>query len=311
MSNPMDDQKLNAARDGKALIMVLGAARSGTTMLDLMLGNSDDVFSCGEVWCMFRPHRIHHFGPGCSCGDPECSVWGELSKCHEREFHAEALKQPDVKFVIDSSKDLRWLIDSHEWARQSGTNVLNVITWKDPISLAYSHWKRGKPVDYYRLAFVRYYGRFLNLGLPFVSLSYNRIIADPGAALRDLCSHLGMDYQEGREEFWQKRHHQLLGSAGTAKQVSQGASKVYAQSEYPEAFLKEFGRLGDENGADAEINALIHQLEAHELGRSGASLAGSVALGPTLKPAWYYYHGLKAIYRKWFPSSGPVPIDIG
>ena len=205
----MDVQNSSAEANNKALIMVLGAARSGATMLDLMLGNSDDVFSCGEVWSMFRPHRSHHFLPGCSCGDSDCAVWRELSKYPVSEFHAKALKQPNVKFVIDSSKDLRWLVDSHKWARQSGTKIYNVITWKDPMSLSYSHWKRGRPIEYYRLAFVRYYGRFLDLGLPFVSLSHNRIVADPGAALRDICTHLGMDYQEGREEFWQKRHPRL------------------------------------------------------------------------------------------------------
>jgi hypothetical protein len=43
----IDQQPVNSNKSGQAgkLIMVCGAARSGTTMLDLMLGKADDAFS--------------------------------------------------------------------------------------------------------------------------------------------------------------------------------------------------------------------------------------------------------------------------
>lgn len=291
--------------DNKALIMVLGAARSGTTMLDLMLGNSDDVFSCGEVWSLFRPHCTHHFEPKCLCGDSECKEWKELAACRENAFHSAALRKPGIEFVADSSKDLRWLVDSNKWAQLSGTRVVNVVTWKDPISLAYSHWKRGRPVDYYRLAFIRYYGRFLDLGLPFVSVSYNKILADPAAALNELCEFIGMTYEPGREEFWRKRHHHLFGSVGTAMQVAHGESKLRVQSEYPQQFLEEYEKLRQRIGPNDKIDTLIARLADHEL---GAAPRGDMALSGKrlLKPAWYYYHSLKAIYQKWFPYEGPI-----
>ena len=59
----------------KKLLFVCGAARSGTTMLDLMLGNSDDAVSTGEIYAVYRPYRIHHRYPVCSCGDADCSAW--------------------------------------------------------------------------------------------------------------------------------------------------------------------------------------------------------------------------------------------
>ncbi len=292
-------------RERKALVMILGAARSGTTMLDLMLGNADDVFSCGEVWCLYRPHRTHHFRPKCLCGDPECDVWANLSPYPASRFHAAALDQPGINFVIDSSKDLRWVLDSNDWARRSGIRVINVVTWKDPIDLAYSHWKRGRPVDHYRGGFLRYYGRILDLGLPFVSIGYSRAIADPALALRALCEYIGMDYQPGREEFWQKRHHHLFGSAGTARQVSSGKSQLVVQREFPEDFVQQFERSQERNPDDPKLAEIVRHLEAHELGGKICSDDAGFEK-PLLKPAWYYYHGVKSIYRKWFPYAGPI-----
>ena len=33
----------------KKIIFIMGAGRSGTTILDIALGNADGVFSCGEL----------------------------------------------------------------------------------------------------------------------------------------------------------------------------------------------------------------------------------------------------------------------
>ena len=128
--------------------MVCGASRSGTTMLDLMLGNSDSEFSCGEIYALFRPYRTHHFNPDCCCGAKHCLVWNKLSKLNESEFHAAALAQTGIHHVVDSSKDLNWVLDSNRWASHQDIPVKNVLLWKQPIDLAYSHWKRGRPIDY-------------------------------------------------------------------------------------------------------------------------------------------------------------------
>jgi hypothetical protein len=61
LGSSMVETSTKFAGSKKALILVCGAARSGTTMLDLMLGNSPDVFSYGEIYALFRPFRTHHF----------------------------------------------------------------------------------------------------------------------------------------------------------------------------------------------------------------------------------------------------------
>ena len=80
--------------DSKRLVMVCGAARSGTTMLDLMLGNAEDAFSCGEIYALFRPFRTHHFDPECTCGSRDCDTWRQLRAVPEADFHRSVLELP-------------------------------------------------------------------------------------------------------------------------------------------------------------------------------------------------------------------------
>ena len=94
------------------LVMVLGASHSGTTMLDLMLGNNDATFSTGEVWAAFHPWRKHHFDPTCGCGEKPCAIWEQLLSLPEADFHHAAATQNDMHNVVDSSKDLSWIIDA-------------------------------------------------------------------------------------------------------------------------------------------------------------------------------------------------------
>jgi len=66
------------------VIQVGGTSYSGSTLLDLMLSNAEDAFSCGEVYALFRPHKPHHFNPDCSCQQAACKVWPEARRQGEK-----------------------------------------------------------------------------------------------------------------------------------------------------------------------------------------------------------------------------------
>jgi len=281
------------------LVLVNGAARSGTTMLDLMLGNSESCFSCGEIHAFFRPHRTHHFDPDCSCGEKPCPVWESLGKVPEQDLHANILQMPGIEHVIDSSKDLNWVLDSNRWAAGHGIPVVNLLLWKDPKDLAYSHWKRGRPIDYYRRAFLHYYERFLNLNLPFIAINYQDLVGNPSVILKDICDRCGIDWHEGQEEFWNKKHHHFFGSAGTGKQVSEGGSKIGSIKDFPQEFLDAWNATDMAQGTDTRLNRCIEGLQAADI-NSGTAASGNPT-GPAIKPLWYYRHALKSLYRKRFP----------
>lgn len=85
----------------KTLINVCGTARSGSTMLSLMLGNDSNAFALGEIAAWYRPFRIHHFKISCSCGQDPCPVWQQIQHIDEENFHEKAFEIFGVDFLIE------------------------------------------------------------------------------------------------------------------------------------------------------------------------------------------------------------------
>ena len=59
------------------IVYIAGYGRSGSTLLDVLLGQSPGVVGTGEVTFLFR--AAEHLVP-CSCGEPlaDCAVWGPV-----------------------------------------------------------------------------------------------------------------------------------------------------------------------------------------------------------------------------------------
>lgn len=291
----------------RTLIFVCGAARSGTTMLDLMLGNSHEAFSCGEMFCYFRPWRAHHFEPVCSCGESPCKVWAKIGECTEDQFHARVFERLDVRFVVDSSKDLRWVLDGNVWAQDASIPVANVLIWKTPKSLAYSHWKRGRPVGAFRRHFLNYYERFLRLRLPFISVAFEELVSDPARVLEALADNLGMTYEPGLEQFWEKQHHHYFGSAGTTRQARAGESAIRSTDDFPEEFLHAYERFMDSRKGDERLEAVTDEIRERDFSQIRKRVPAVPLIDPGRpRPVWYYRHSLKAIFRRRFPEPAVV-----
>jgi len=282
--------------DNKKLINICGTARSGSTMVDLMLGNDARAFSLGEVHAWFRPFRTHHFEIVCSCGGNNCP-WDKLRDLSEQEFYQKSFSILDVEILVDSSKSLPWVIDNNVRARKEGFSVYNILLYKDPISFFYSFWKRGISIERARkYEFIRYYKRFFQANLPFISLNYNQLVSDPAKTLEQLCQILSIPYFEGKEKFWEKEHHHLFGSRGTRKQVENSKSKIRKNDEYPDEFKKIIPALEYENENDKLFQSILSNLKAHEMQKIDL-LSNTVC-----KPFWYYPLKLKQKVRQQFPE---------
>lgn len=282
------------------LINICGTARSGTTMLDLMLGNADDVFSCGEVYARFRPWRKHHFSIECSCDEQPCPVWERLKGVPAHRFHSAALAATGAKYIVDSSKELCWVVDNQAWAHRAGIGVVNVLIWKSPVELAYSFWKRGGDLMFWRRQFVNYHQEFFSTGLPYIPVAYDALVAQPSEQLERICNAIGMPYFPEKEKFWVRRHHHLFGSLGTRKQIEAGASELRA-TQYPDRFAQEIDGLERQIEQDAAVQMILQRLstdKVHLSSRQGAS--------PRLRrPWWYYPRRARQMYWKVFPEPEP------
>jgi hypothetical protein len=283
------------------LINVYGSARSGSTMLDLILGNAEDAFSCGEVSAWFRPYRRHHSKIDCSCGQDPCPVWERLGDVKESEFHLTVFQEMGVEFVVESSKDICWLLDSLKWTELSGIRAFNLLVWKDPIDLAYSHWKRGG--GDWRRHFVRAYGRFFETGLPFSAVNHGRLVQNAPEELAAVCAAVGMTYSAGRERFWEKEHHHLFGSLEVRRQVQRGVSSVKARAPFPPEFEAQRPALEERIASDAGLQEVLRALRRADVHRNAAE---DTETRPQwrrkLPPLWYHWKKMVRLARRYVPE---------
>lgn len=284
------------------LINVCGSIYSGTTMIDLMLGNSPEAFSCGEVVARFRPWRTHHFKISCSCGSSPCDVWEKLKDSPESNFHACVLQKLNLNYVIDSSKNLCWLIDSNIWASQQGLTVINLLIWKRPQSIAHSHWKRKKNIQEWEPIFTQYYSRFLQTNLPFISIYYNDFVQNPSSSLKTLCNIIGMPYFPGKELFWKKRHHYLYGSAGVRKQILQGTSTIRSTENFRPEFLKYIDKLNRTIERSNEVQKILKVLDQTSYLKAAPFKGNDSYLESIERPYWYYLDYPRRLFRRYVPK---------
>lgn len=266
-------------------------------MVDLMLGNGDRAFSLGEVYAWFRPFRTHHFSINCSCGQKNCP-WKKLKTLKQREFHRKCFEILDVDILVDSSKDLTWVIDNNIQAGKDGFEVFNVLLYKEPIGFFYSYWKRGFTIKKARKdMFIKYYKRCFQSNLSFIILNYNKLVAKPASILENLCNILGISYFEGKERFWVKEHHQLFGSQSVRKQVLNGESLIINKEDYPPEFQNIIPDIEADNFRDKEFQAILLKLNANEMRILDAASNNCIN-----KSYWYYSAKLKQMFRKRFPE---------
>lgn len=292
------------------LINICGVGRSGTTMLDLMLGNAQDAFSCGELYAWFRPWRTHHLKISCSCNKLSCPIWDKIKNYPESKFHQKIFEQLNANFVIDSSKEISWIIDNNNWAFKNSIRVVNLLIWKHPVHIAYSHWKRGRSLWNWHKSFILYYHNFFQANIPFYSVNYNELASEPVGKLKDICGKLNMEYFEGKERFWEKQHHHLYGSLGIREQLADGyRARIKSVENFPEDFEKHISHLKQRINNDLKILSILEKLEKFEISNDKLENNNSIikfdSQRPIVYPIWYYTNRFKRFYRKLFLLKPP------
>jgi hypothetical protein len=280
------------------LINILGAGRSGTTMLDLMLGNDNESFSMGEVRAWFRPFREHHFAIDCNCGNPSCEYWLALKGVDESKFYTHAFTKWNVKYIIDSSKNLSWMIDGHSWAKKQNIEVINFIIHKPIIDYIFSIWKRGESVDDALYRYKLYYKRFFESGINAYAVNFDELVNNTDTMLDVITDITKQPKVENRHQFWVKEHHHLFGSGGTRNQAKEGESKIKTKESFPEEFVKQIPDIKNRIERDKQLSRILLKLEQIDVKEKNRQPNHAIR-----KPLWYYYLKIHNRFKTRFPSS--------
>ncbi len=265
--------------------------------MDVMLGNGAGCFSCGEVSFWFRPMREHNFTLNCSCGNDPCEIWKDLRDLNEKEFYYFLFRKHDI--VIDSSKNLVWILDGNRYLSKD-VQIFHLVTYKDLDELIYSHWKRNNDVVYHLKKVKTYYSRILQLGIRYYSINNNTLIKDPKKNLELICQKLGLIYFEGKEEFWKSRnHHFLFGSNGVRKQMTSKKSKIYVERKFPAEFVG-FLQNVQKKQIYKEVEIVMKNIKDNSVLNGGDWNQKKYQSRP--KPLWYYRNKFGRKIKRYFPD---------
>ncbi|UBM62459.1 sulfotransferase [Candidatus Sulfidibacterium hydrothermale] len=281
----------------KTLINICGTGRSGSTMLDLMLGNDKDAFSLGEIHAWYRPYRNHHFKIKCSCGMDPCPVLTKIIYSNESNFHKEAFEKLQVDWLIDSSKSINWVIDNNLWLSNTDIKVWNLLLYKNIYDYIFSIWKRGGKIEDAIKKYTNYYYKFFDANLSFISINYDELVQNPKLLLIKISKLTGLPYYNGKEKFWEKQHHFAFGSYGIRKQTEKKKSEIkptkYSQ-EYLELIPKIKAKIKNNN--NNKLNYIQTRINKYNIN------TGDYYNGHPEKKLWYYQHNVKYYLKKYFPD---------
>lgn len=205
----------------KKVIFIASTSFSGSTMLDLILSNSEKGFSAGELAFFFNPEQKQHVAPRCGCGDPTCNLWWRLkSRSSSSIYDGICELLPGVEYVVDSSKDPFWIATQAEKLRKRGIDVAIVLIWKTPLEIAASFsrrnneaaWKRHW-LNYHRLLFTL-------VKNPIFTIRYEELVKEE-EKLSELCNILNIDFDASMSRYWEKTHHTLFGNRSARRHLNE------------------------------------------------------------------------------------------
>lgn len=247
----------------RKVILITGTGRSGSTLLDMMLGNDPKGMSLGEVNALFRPYRPHHLlkGRNCFCENEGCTFWRDMKKGGEKNLYGNIFDKTGVEFIADSSKNPLWVKDQIKYSRNMEYEVHPVIIYKTPLEFAYSKFKRDN-LSGWKNRWIRLHKRLFAILDDFMTVKYQKLAKDPSTKLKELCDNLGIEYFDGKEEFWNnKAEHFLFGS----DTVRYSKKLVYYKEQYDEEKLEDLKEIIKTD--DEALEKVGTVLDAYEVGR--------------------------------------------
>jgi len=264
------------------IVFICGTARSGSTILDLALSNEQNRFGCGELYALFRPWKKHHANIECSCGDSRCTVWRSIKDngVREEQIHRHLFDNYDCNVLVDSSKNLNWLIDSINWCREKNIQYVIVAVWKFADELSKSFERRGRD-DWFE-KFCQYHYRLDSLGETYITIKYADLVERTDETLQKLCDVVGVSYVESMDVISVSKSHFLFGSGGVRNgMIDNGRLRIEKRS-----------------NSDANLNTSLDEISASKYDDVCSMLIEKdlFRVAPTYskkskrryKPWWYY-----------------------
>lgn len=196
-----------SVQDGPQPIFIIGMARSGTTVLERMLGNHSDVTSAGELvdfgnqlhWAADTNHTQ-------SQAFLDRLPRLDLAEVGRRYLAQTQWRAKGKPFYIDKQPP-NWALAGLIHAALPQAKLLHLV--RDPVDLCFSNWRAffGDTYAYsydmaalaaYHQAYLRTMAHWHRV-MPGVILdvSYSGLVGEPEAVMRKVVAHCGLEWEPG------------------------------------------------------------------------------------------------------------------
>jgi len=251
----------------KKVILISGENRSGSSLLDLMIGNSNKGFSTGELFRIFRPIKTSEI---LNINEPKIweynvkiiDFWNRIKLKGEENVYDNLFDSFDnIDFIVDSSKNPIWIRNQIKYGKNKSYKLIPIIIYKTPLEFAYSLFKRNQSKYWKRRWIDRHLILFFILE-NFITVKYSMLAKNPGNHLELICKNIGIDYFKGKEKFWESnsKKYFLFGSDSLKK----SKNHVYYDSQYDKYYLDFVKNHID--SSDEIFDDILEILDAYEVG---------------------------------------------
>lgn len=252
----------------KKVILISGTNRSGSSLLDLMIGNSNNGFSTGELHRLFRPSRpidiLNKNGRNEFGYDNEViDFWNDIKSKGEKNVYDNLFNSFDgIDFIVDSSKNPIWIRNQIKYSKNKYYKLINLISYKTPLEFAYSIFKRNQSEYWKRKSWINKHLILFYLLQNFFTVKYSNLIKNPSEHLELICKKIGIDYFREKENFWKNNSKKffLFGSDTLRK----SEKLLDYSSQYDSSYLAYVKNEIDIS--DRIYKDILMILDAHEVG---------------------------------------------
>ncbi|MGQ9505635.1 MAG: sulfotransferase family protein [Thermogutta sp.] len=145
------NRPLGTLKQRPGVIFVMGAGRSGSTVLDLFLGQHPMIQSAGELCNIVNSGWIG--GEYCSCGErvPACAFWSDVRRVWEDLTGAQPQEYEKLRSLVEQRKSTLWKMlwtdrpENISLAEKGSGKFLAYVQWTHALYRAISKVS-GKPI---------------------------------------------------------------------------------------------------------------------------------------------------------------------
>jgi len=251
----------------KKVILISGTNRSGSSLLDLMISNSEFGFSTGELYYLFRPRKSFYIMKNrADMYDSKIiNFWNDIKNGGEKNVYNNLFHSlKNVEFIVDSSKNPIWIRNQIKYGKNKSYELIPIITYKTPLEFAYSLFKRNQS-KYWKRQWINQHLILFYILENFITVKYSMLAINPPNHLELICKKIGIDYFKGKEDYWNSNSikYFLFGSDTLRKSMKH----VYYDNQYDKSYL-DFVK-NKINTTDKIFDDILEILDAYEVGLKG------------------------------------------